>query len=153
MQKIMRHKTRSGNLRGQWGWTVDIRIIQKDGRSWSSRRKLYEAPACSVNEGKGPGGQEEAATVSCVSLKGIGHLETTDSGQPARGGAQPLQSVQARMDKYKLIKSTLCIAKGLMSFTRHSVNICWHNEWREGIISIKKCIDFISVLQTPLPLT
>lgn len=49
---------------------------------------------------------------------------TADPGQPARGGAQPLQSVQARVDKYKLIKSTLRIARGLMSLTRHSVSIC-----------------------------
>ena len=68
--------------------------------------------------------------------KGIGQWDP-DPGQPARGGAQPLESVHAHPDKYKPIKSTLCIAKGLMSFTRHSVNICWRNEWREGIILIK----------------
>lgn len=26
------HETRSGNLKGQMGWAVDIKIIQEDGR-------------------------------------------------------------------------------------------------------------------------
>lgn len=35
------------------------------------RGKIHQVPKCSMNEGKGPGGGQEAATVRDVSLKGI----------------------------------------------------------------------------------
>lgn len=67
-RKITGDKSKVTKPRDKWVRWVDILIIQ----SCSGEENLSQVPTCSQNEGKGPGGQQEAAIRRGVNLKGSG---------------------------------------------------------------------------------